>query len=207
MPSQKTKIPTRKTALAYSGIDVVMIEKTEIARSCGEPSFMPASTPEGERDQDHEDEGDAGEDAGVAEAIPENLVNGPLVDDGVAEIAGEYSADPFEIANDDGAVVAVLDDPGVELLGLRVGAENAAGDERRVALVDEEEQQRDDQQDEDHHPDPPHDQLDHGGLQPLAKTPPGGCAPRPPQRKTWHGGLATPVPCPGQSSSHTSWNW
>ena len=45
MPSQKTKMPTRKTALAYSGIEVVMIEKTEIVRSCSDPSFMPASTP------------------------------------------------------------------------------------------------------------------------------------------------------------------
>ena len=38
-------MPTRKTALAYSGIEVVMMENTEIARSCSEPSFMPANTP------------------------------------------------------------------------------------------------------------------------------------------------------------------
>ena len=44
-PSPKTKIQASSTALAYSGMEVVVMEKTEITRSCAEPSFMPASTP------------------------------------------------------------------------------------------------------------------------------------------------------------------
>lgn len=44
-PSHSTKIPTRNTPEANSGTEVVAIEKTEIVRSCAEPSLMPASTP------------------------------------------------------------------------------------------------------------------------------------------------------------------
>ena len=43
--SQKTKMPDRMTALAYSGIDVVNMEMKEITRSRTDPSRMPASTP------------------------------------------------------------------------------------------------------------------------------------------------------------------
>ena len=35
----------RMIAVAISGIEVVITERTVITRSCAEPSFMPASTP------------------------------------------------------------------------------------------------------------------------------------------------------------------
>ena len=83
-------------------------------------------------------------------------------------------------------------------------AENAAGDEAGVALVDKEKQQSDHKHDEDHHADAPDDQLDHAERRCLVDAPHRG---HPSKRKSRRGRLMPPAPLSAQPSNHTSWNW
>lgn len=60
---------------------------TDSVRSSTPPSFNPDRMPKNDRQRDDQQERQSGEDRGIAEAIPYDIVDGQLVQGRIAEVA------------------------------------------------------------------------------------------------------------------------
>ncbi len=163
--SQTAKTAARMTPIAYSGIDVMVMEVTESARSSQLPGRHAGEHADEDGERHDDGEGDAGEHGGVAEAVPQDVIDGDAEEGGVAEVAevttavgfvdaeaelgvvqrigadAEQHAEPAAVADQQGIVQLQFLVEEIDLLLEGVGAEGFSGDVAGGELGDGEDEE------------------------------------------------------------------